>query len=173
MDRRIEKTYTSVRKAFLQIREEKPLEKISVKEIVELAGIHKATFYSHFHDVEALSDYMENEVINQCFQEISDPHDILLNVSKFVGDLGKGMVKHLKTIKILFSGSRTTRFTEIVEQRLDNIIAENFPDYKLTLNEKMKMVFLIEGGFRAFSRFCENDATEIVDLIVELTKNVQ
>lgn len=173
MDRRIERTYNSVKIAFLKIREEKPLEKISVKEIVESAGIHKATFYSHFHDVEALSEYMENEIIDKCFEEISEPRDVLLNVSGFVDVLGKGMVKHLKEIKILFSGSRTPRFTEIVEQRLDNIIAETFPDYELTLYEKMKRIFLIEGGFRAFSRFGENDAAEIIKLIVELTKNAR
>lgn len=173
MDRRIERTYNSLKKAFLKLREEKPLEKISVKELVESAGIHKATFYGHFHDIEGLSEYMENEVIDQCLEGITDPRDILLNVSQFVDDLGKEMVKHLKVIKILFNGSRTTRFTEIIEQRLDNIIAENFPDYKLTLHDKMKMVFLVEGGYRAFSRFYENNVEEILDLIVELTKSTQ
>ena len=55
MDLREIKTQRSIRNAFLQLRSEKPLERIRVKELAELAEISKGTFYLHYHDVYDLS----------------------------------------------------------------------------------------------------------------------
>lgn len=46
MDMRIEKTRRSIINAFLQLRAQKPLEKITVKELSALAEINKATMYA-------------------------------------------------------------------------------------------------------------------------------
>lgn len=40
--------------AFLQLLDERPLSKITVKDIVELCGINRNTFYYHFEDIPAL-----------------------------------------------------------------------------------------------------------------------
>ena len=45
MDLREKKTLRAIRTAFLQLRGQRPLEKITVKELCELAEISKATFY--------------------------------------------------------------------------------------------------------------------------------
>ena len=45
MDLRVKKTRRSIINAFLMLRANKPLEKITVKELAELAMINKATFY--------------------------------------------------------------------------------------------------------------------------------
>ena len=51
MDLRVEKTKRSIINAFLNLRSRKPLEKITVKELSEIAQINKATFYLHYHDI--------------------------------------------------------------------------------------------------------------------------
>ena len=56
MDMRIEKTRRSIINAFLQLRAQKPLEKITVKELSALAEINKATFYLHYRDIYELSE---------------------------------------------------------------------------------------------------------------------
>ena len=56
MDLRVTKTQRAIRAAFLELREKKPLEKITVKELCQRAEIHKSTFYDHYADVYALSD---------------------------------------------------------------------------------------------------------------------
>ena len=53
MDKRIEKTKKSIKNAFMELRAKKPLEKISVKELCDLAYINKSTFYSHYEDIHA------------------------------------------------------------------------------------------------------------------------
>ena len=56
MDLREKKTLRAIRTAFLQLRGQRPLEKITVKELCELAEISKATFYIHYRDLYDLSD---------------------------------------------------------------------------------------------------------------------
>lgn len=61
MDLRIKKTKRAIRSAFAELIKEKPMEKITVKEIAERAEINKTTFYAHYETVYDLvhtwSDY--------------------------------------------------------------------------------------------------------------------
>ena len=63
MDLRIKKTEQAVKNAFIELRAKKPLEKITVKELCSLALINKSTFYSHYEDIYALSEAMEQETV--------------------------------------------------------------------------------------------------------------
>ena len=57
-----ELTKKAITAAFIQLLNEKPLDKITVKEIVERCGINRNTFYYHYHDIyELLEDIFESE----------------------------------------------------------------------------------------------------------------
>ena len=45
----------------MELRAQKPLEKIKVKELCDLACINKSTFYAHYQDIYALANAMEDE----------------------------------------------------------------------------------------------------------------
>ena len=75
LDRRIKYTRKMIRHSFLQLLEEKPLGKITVKEICEKADINRATFYAHYEDVYDLLCKIEEEF----YQE----------VLSFAGDMGQ------------------------------------------------------------------------------------
>ena len=47
MDLRIVKTKKAIINAFLALRAKRPLEKITVRELCEMAMVNKSTFYSH------------------------------------------------------------------------------------------------------------------------------
>ncbi len=51
IDRRTIKTRHLIKRAFTDIVHEKPINKITVKEIANLAGVNRSTFYQHFKDV--------------------------------------------------------------------------------------------------------------------------
>lgn len=61
LDIRIEKTERAIKQAFMELRAQKPLEKIKVKELCDLACINKSTFYAHYQDIYALANAMEDE----------------------------------------------------------------------------------------------------------------
>ncbi len=50
--------------AFCKLYEERPIEKISVKDVIALAGYNRSTFYEYFADIYALLKYIEDDVID-------------------------------------------------------------------------------------------------------------
>ena len=52
-----------IRSAFVEILHEKPLEKVTVTDIVNRAGINRSTFYAHYPDVKGIIDEITDEVI--------------------------------------------------------------------------------------------------------------
>ncbi|WP_141761755.1 TetR/AcrR family transcriptional regulator, partial [Staphylococcus sp. HMSC069E09] len=76
-DRRIRRTKSAIKEAFIDLLNEKEIEKITIQDITKRADINRGTFYLHFEDKYLLLDEMENE----CIAEIS-------NVTEFYNVLG-------------------------------------------------------------------------------------
>lgn len=65
-DVRVRYTKMRIQEAFLQCLKEKPLNRITVKELCDMAEINRATFYTHYQDPFDLLKQLEA----QCIQEI-------------------------------------------------------------------------------------------------------
>ena len=60
-DRRVKRTRNAIQSAFSKLILEKELNKITVKELCELADINKSTFYLHYRDIYDLAEqYKQN-----------------------------------------------------------------------------------------------------------------
>ena len=60
-DARVRYTQNALKQALLTLLKEKSVNKITVKEVCELAELNRATFYSHYSDCFALLEAIENE----------------------------------------------------------------------------------------------------------------
>ena len=77
MDLRVKKTKSAIINSFLELRSKKPLERITVKELSDLAQINKATFYLHYKDIYDLSESLEDELLDNVLDRISHPNAVL------------------------------------------------------------------------------------------------
>ena len=68
MDARKRYTQMVLKQSFLKLLKEKPVNKITVKEVCALAQLNRATFYAHYSDCFALMESIENELID-AFEE--------------------------------------------------------------------------------------------------------
>ncbi|MCD8094806.1 MAG: TetR/AcrR family transcriptional regulator [Ruminococcus sp.] len=57
-------------RAFCTLYAQKTISKITIKEITDLAGYNRTTFYQYFTDVYALLEYMEDEIVAVGLQKI-------------------------------------------------------------------------------------------------------
>jgi len=73
-DRRIEYTKMVIRDSFIRLLKEKPINKITVKEVCELADINRSTFYKYYLDPYDWIDQAERECL-QTSQEVIDKID--------------------------------------------------------------------------------------------------
>ena len=62
-DARVRYTQKILKESLLKFLKEKPINKITVKEVCDLAELNRATFYSHYSDCFALLESIENELV--------------------------------------------------------------------------------------------------------------
>ena len=67
----MQKTRQKFVDVFCTLYAEKPIEKISVQQITNLAGYNRSTFYQYFSDIYELRDYVENDVLAFISEEFS------------------------------------------------------------------------------------------------------
>lgn len=74
-DARIRYTKMVIKNSFIQLLEGQPVNKITVKDVCELAEINRATFYKHYMDCFDLLKQIEDEMIAELQQLVQDgPH---------------------------------------------------------------------------------------------------
>ena len=62
-DARIRYTQSVLKQVLLSFLKEKPMNKITVKEVCERAGLNRATFYAHYSDCFALLESIEEDLL--------------------------------------------------------------------------------------------------------------
>ena len=58
IDRRVRKTKQQLQDGFIQLRKQKDLKDITVKELCELTDLNRGTFYLHYKDIYDLSEQL-------------------------------------------------------------------------------------------------------------------
>ena len=172
MDMRIEKTRRSIINAFLQLRAQKPLEKITVKELSALAEINKATFYLHYRDIYELSESLEREVVRSVLHGIENPENILTDNKQFIRELTTSFVANEQLMKTLFEGNRSGSFLSLFEEELTAVILSVQPDYQPSIKSRMMMTYLIYGGYYTYFKYCDYGIKAVLDLIEKLSDGI-
>ncbi len=151
MDLREKKTKRSIRESFLKLRKTKPVEKISVKELAELAEISKATFYLHYKDMFDLSDSLQNEVIQSVLESITHPEAFMTHPAQFTHEMASSFYAQRDLIEILFSGNQSAVLPMRIEQELRAYIHKQFPNAGKELD--MHLTYQILGSYYVFNQY--------------------
>lgn len=171
MDLRVERTKKSIKEAFLKLRAEKPLEKITVKELAELAYINKATFYSHYQDIYDLSEQLEDEAVDSIIDNLPSPEELLWNSRENARQLALTISSQKDILDILFSGNRTALLEHKIEVCIGKKICEQYPELEENLQGKIILSILVHGGFYIFNQYGEKyDVKEIIKTVSDINE---
>ena len=173
MDLRQQRTNRNIINAFLKLRSHKPIEKITIRELSEMAGIHKATFYLHYHDIYELSETLEQKIIWDILNGLTEPAMILTDVNRFSEELYCLLLANESLLELLFSGSRAGMLTIKLEQNLKDYIFARRPEWN-TLEINVVLTYLIHGGYHAYIQYKKNrngttDSLKEIMLIINQT----
>lgn len=174
MDLRIQKTKAALKEAFLELRHSKPIDKITVTELSKLAGINKATFYLHYSDIYSLADEMEDEVIDDILSEIQGLNKFFDDPRQHSADLFMAFMKNRLMLNFIFSGSRYSRFSKKVEERIKSRLYAEFPMLRNRRNDVV-LSFIIQGTFHTVAASIPDknaDYSEEFAIITKLTDNI-
>ena len=75
-DRRVKYTQKVLKESLLQILKERPIERVTVKEICDRADINRSTFYVHYGSPQELFDSIKQDLFQQIKEKKRDYSDI-------------------------------------------------------------------------------------------------
>lgn len=172
MDLRVKKTKSAIINAFLQLRSKKALERITVKELSDLAQINKATFYLHYKDIYDLSESLENELLDSVLGSIRHPDAVLSDPKVFIRELIDGFISNQSLIDIIFSNDRRGILVDRLEIKIRGFLFEHYPQCKDVPEINILLSYMIKGGYYAFNDNAKYDSATRAEIISEMAEQL-
>ena len=176
LDIRIEKTERAIKQAFMELRREKPVEKIRVKELCDRACINKSTFYAHYQDIYALANAMEDEMVQAVVESLPrlTASDVSERTEWLTREMFRAFTARQAEITVLFSGSRQGLFINRVEQAMCHCIAQTDPTFEADVVRKVVLSFCVQGCYYTFTSYCgQMDEKRLVALLASIARAAQ
>lgn len=173
MDLRIKKTEQAVKNAFIELRAKKPLEKITVKELCSLALINKSTFYSHYKDIYALSEAIEQETVASIIGSIGLLEDYTPEKSDiYTRELCLAFMSQTSLIRILFSGREQSHLGHRLDTALKELIFRKYPEYREDMSKQILLSYSIQGAYHAYLNNPDADTDTFVRTVENIVKRL-
>ena len=169
MDLRIQKTKSNIFNAYIELREKKPIEKITVKELTDKAQISKQTFYLHYKDIYDLTDQIEQELIADIMKDVEYPENALDNLSQIAFNIFNIALALGQPFKTLFSGTRTGILTKGIENGVKSVIYKQHPELRADLKTNVYITYLVHGCYNAYQQYKTIDQERVVKIITDIT----
>ena len=176
LDIRIEKTERAIKQAFMELRAQKPLEKIRVKELCDLACINKSTFYAHYQDIYALATAIEEELVDAVVESLPrlTASDVSERTEWLTRELFRAFAQNQEAVNIVFADSRQGLFINRVEAALRKCIAESDPTFESDVVRKVVLSFCVQGCYYTFTSYCgQMDEKRLVALLASIARAAQ
>lgn len=174
MDIRIQKTETAIKNAFMELRAQKPIEKITVKELCQLAQINKSTFYTHYDDIYALSDAMQAEAIAFVLGTIFHQQEwSVKQPGALTRAIFQAIAAHRPLIDGLFPLRERTRLANALETGIREMIYEKYPELRDDVEKSILLSYCIQGGYHAYLNHPDVDQETLVRVIERISRTLQ
>ncbi len=170
MDTRIQKTKKSIFDAFIELRGKKNLEKITVKELTDNAGISKQTFYLHYKDIYDLAEQIENELIEEMCKILPTIDNILDNIGPVAVTLFKRATSQDTIFKTVFSDSRMASLSNGIERELKAAVYAQNPELRADLKTNIYLSYLVHGAYNAYQKYKTIDQDKVIKILGDIAK---
>lgn len=162
MDLRQKKTKQTIFNAFLQLRAHKDVERITIKELCQLAQISKATFYLHYRDIYDLSESICRTVILELLGRLSRPENFWENTSLFIQEVALSIHGQKHMFDILFSGSQRYLLPQTLETCIRDYVFAMRPELKEDARFNILLSYQIQGSYYTYMENIERYGLEYV-----------
>ena len=167
-DARVKYTRMVIRKTFLELLKEKPISRITVKEICERSEINRATFYKHYQDPFDLLEKLEDEILEHILTMLSQRS--YTDISVLYIDMLNMLKENEELYRILASGhgdrSLYGRLFMSCYQQVFPLIKNRFPHLD-HLKQNLLYYYLSQGCSGAVSYWFTNGMQESPEEIAE------
>lgn len=130
----VKKTKRTFANSLVVLSKEKPLNKITVKQICDHAELSRNAFYFHYGDINDLIEEIEVNMINDItsmfdgFRKIEFPDNVLLIIQKLTDYL----IEHKDATLMLIDSTYSSSFTKKINKAFSDFYFEYFQRYHKT-----------------------------------------
>ena len=167
-----EQTRANLREAFWNLYAERPIERISVREITDRAGYNRATFYLYYHDVYEVLEEIEDALLGGLARLVNDRllQGDRLDFSQHMGVILRMAQEYRGYFEVLIGekGDPTfsRRFKEVVAPLLERFV---LPSEGLTQQESHVLLeFYLSGIVAAVSTWLSEPDPMSIDQLIDL-----
>ncbi len=159
-DARVRYTQRVLKECFLTLLGEKPINRITVKEVCETAELNRATFYAHYSDCYALLDSIEQELLAAFQQSLR-----LMNVldpSALISAIYGMVEQHEAACRVLiFQGASPSILGRMIDLARESSIASWRKQLRRASDAELEMLYthlsnglmhVVVGGFDRYKR---------------------
>ncbi len=166
LDLRVKRTRRAIRSSFFALLKEKDFEKISVKDITDLAMISRNTFYLHYADKYELLDSVCDRLLETLYSKVaatlSEAKKSEFTVDSVAAVIRTGIVAVIddrEAYSILLRGSAS----DIMTAKLHNIIYSIFETLKAEVEgiDGCTMEYIVSGMTGVVKYYVYNDAANL------------
>lgn len=173
------RTRNRLRRAFWMLYERQPIEKITVRQITDLAGYNRATFYMYYTSVLDLREHVEDDfiarrmtAIRDVIVDFSDPESIRINLAAFLDQTAKDK----PFLKVLLGPHGDPAFVEKMKEAVKPFmmpfIERNVGEDAAGRNMEYVREFYFSGVLAVIRRWLTDSdpmpAEELLELIVSV-----
>ena len=184
-DRRVRKSKEALKNSLIELMREKPVNNITVKELVTRADLNRSTFYNYYSDIPDMLSKLEDELYNE-FLYTLEAHipkkekvvDVSKGGHKFIEDMCSVIKNNYEFCKCIFSKNGDLNFLfkleEMIENNLKNQLREIFDgkiDHLTYVYSFFKSGYIgilkewMKGG-------CVESSEEIANITYDLIKSI-
>lgn len=164
-DKRVRYTKMFLKESLIRLMNDKPISRITVKELCQEAEINRATFYSHYQDQYDLLLQTEQELINdvnRCIDALVEAPDenhlkqVTLEIIKIID-------ANLACVRVLWGKNGDMKFQEKMMQIFHDQFISLLPksDEKDTLEDEFTYLYTINGCIGIIRKWIFDDHDNI------------
>lgn len=143
--------------AFCELYREKPIEKISVKEVIARAGYSRATFYNYFQDVYDLREYAENAFIDSIMARVVENIRSGRQMDDFVLTFMNILQENTFYIDVFIGSANSSHFVEKIYKRTTPLLRDAFGLSDDNMSAAYVLKFYIAGLIPTLGMWLQSD----------------
>ncbi len=175
-----ETTRKNLMDAFWKLYLTKPLERISVKEITDMAGYNRGTFYLYFRDIYDVLENIEDNVLDIMDSEINNYREIFKNnsIAPDIKDIASAAVDIFNKCDfkplILINKRSDSRFERLLKERMRLILGDKVSQTVETDEQTKEYIvhFFVSGVLGVLKKWYDDGMKISVEEHLSLVCNV-
>lgn len=149
------KTRVSIKSTFAQLlKEKREIKSITITELVELAGITRSTFYTHYDNIYEVAKDLQDEILDILFNNINQ-----IKTLADMQDYVLMILKHLEANEELYRMILSSDEPLLFMNRLNKMMNKHLTDFFNNRSDEqlLNINFFVDGTIHLFIKYFRNE----------------